>query len=303
MNWTNLCAARADAACKIWALTSTAIALIDSLLLSGLSATEIREHFNAGWGMRASASARGPRTDRQVAVIPIRGLISHRPTLLSQIFGGTATRTVSRELRQALDDPSISSVMLDVDSPGGTVEGTVELADEIYKARGRKRIVAAVNATGASAAYWIASQATEVNVTPSGQIGSIGVVAMHEDISKAAEMEGVKISLISAGRYKTEANPFEALGADAREAMQAQVNFFYSAFVNAVARGRGVSASQVREGFGQGRMVSAQQAVDQGMADRVATSDHVLSRLSTSTVPRSSRSVALLKQEMRLWIN
>ncbi len=296
--------ARSDAQCKVWALTSTAVALIDSLLRSGLSATQIRDHFNAGWGMRASAFARGSRGDGQVAVIPIRGLISHRPTLLSQIFGGTATQTVSRELRQALNDPSVSRVVLDVDSPGGTVEGTVEIAEEIYKARGRKRIIAAVNATGASAAYWIASQATEVCVTPSGQVGSIGIVAMHQDLSKAAEMEGVKISLISAGKYKTETNPFEALGADAREAMQARVNFFYSAFVNAVARGRGVSASQVREGFGQGRMVSAQQAVNENMADRVATMDEEVGRLQLSTFAalRGSRSVALRKREIQLWI-
>jgi ClpP class serine protease len=130
-----------------------------------------------------------------------------------------------------------------------------------------------------AAAYWIASAADELVVTPSGQVGSIGVFAAHEDISKAAEMQGVKVTLISAGQYKTEGNPFEPLSAEARAAMQKDVNTFGDMFVNAVARNRGVGAYSVKAGFGQGRMVMAQDAVKASMADRVATLDETLARL------------------------
>jgi len=124
--------------------------------------------------------------------------------------------------------------------------------------------------------YWLASQCSELVVTPSGQVGSIGVFAAHEDMSKAAEIAGYKISLVSAGKYKTEANPFEPLSDEARQALQSKVNDFYGDFTKAVARGRGVGVNEVRSGFGEGRMISAQQAVKEKMADRVATLDQTL---------------------------
>jgi ClpP class serine protease len=88
--------------------------------------------------------------------------------------------------------------------------------------------------------------------------------------------EGVKTTLISAGKYKTEGNPYEPLSDEARAAMQAMVDDYYGMFTRAVAKGRGVSVDAVRNGFGEGRMVSASQAVKNGMADRVATLDQVL---------------------------
>jgi ClpP class serine protease len=122
------------------------------------------------------------------------------------------------------------------------VDGVEELSSEVYQSRGKKKMIAVANAMAASAAYWIASAADELVVTPSGQIGSIGVFAAHEDISKAAEMQGVKVSLISAGKYKTEGNPFEPLSSEARAAMQRDVDVFGEMFTAAVARNRGAGA-------------------------------------------------------------
>jgi ClpP class serine protease len=116
-------------------------------------------------------------------------------------------------------------------------------------------------------------------VTPSGQVGSIGVFAAHEDISKALEMKGIKVSIVSAGKYKTEANPYELLSTEARANMQQMVNSFGDMFTNAVARNRGVGSYTVKNGFGEGRMVLARDAVKAGMADSVATFDQTLARL------------------------
>ncbi|MCC7371633.1 MAG: S49 family peptidase, partial [Chloroflexi bacterium] len=132
----------------------------------------------------------------------------------------------------------------------------------------------------ASAAYWIASSADEIVVTPSGEVGSIGVFTAHEDISAALEAEGVTVTLISAGKYKTEGNPFEPLSEEARGAIQARVDDYYSMFVRAVARGRGVKPADVRGGFGQGRVVGADEAVRLGMADRVGTMAQTVERLA-----------------------
>jgi capsid assembly protease len=152
-------------------------------------------------------------------------------------------------------------------------------SSEIYNSRGTKKIVAVANGMAAWAAYWIGTAADELWVTPSGQVGSIGVFAAHEDIPKALEEEGVKVTLVSAGKYKTEAMPYEPLSAEARASMQRMVDDFHTMFVAAVARNRGVATSTVKHGFGDGRMVLAQDAVRAGMADGVATLDQTLARL------------------------
>jgi capsid assembly protease len=219
----------------------------------------------------------------QIAVLPISGTISHRMGGMSEFSGGTSTERFSQWLQAAVSDPTVKSIVLDVNSPGGTVDGVPELADEIYKANQTKPVIAVANAQAASAAYWLASQAGELVVTPSGQVGSIGVFGAHQDVSAALEKEGVKTTLVSAGKYKTEGNPFEPLSADARQALQDSVNTYYDQFTAGVARGRQAQQQDVKSGFGEGRMVPAKQAVKAGMADRVATMDQTLARLKART--------------------
>lgn len=225
-----------------------------------------------------------PKGNGAIAVIPIYGVISQRMSMMNEISGpgSASTEAIGNAFRQALNDPNVGSILFDIDSPGGTVTGTPELADEIFKARGQKPIVAIANSQAASAAYWIGSAADELVVTPSGEVGSIGVYAAHIDISKMEEMDGVKTTLISAGKYKVEGNPYEPITPEAQAAMQADVDAFYSMFVKAVARQRGASVSDVRNGFGEGRTVLAADAVKAGMADRVATFEQTLQRMGAS---------------------
>jgi len=214
-----------------------------------------------------------------VAVLPLVGTIRQRGGgLFEMFFGGASTQRFTAALRQALADGSIGAIVIDVDSPGGTVSGVDELAAEIFRARGIKPIVAVANPLAASAAYWISSAATELFVTPTGQVGSIGVWSMHVDDSKWLEMVGEKVTLISAGKYKVEGNPYEPLGDEARAAMQADVDEYYGMFVRAVARNRGASAGDVRGGMGEGRVVTAKRAVELGMADRVGTLEDAVAR-------------------------
>jgi len=233
------------------------------------------------------ASSNGNTVSRSnapsIAVLPLFGTIAHRMGMMSDISGGTSTERFTQWFRAALQDSSVKSIVIDVDSPGGSVNGVPELADEIFQARNVKPIVAVANAQMASAAYFLGSQASELVSIPSGEAGSIGVFAAHEDVSQAAEKQGVKISLISAGKYKVEANPFEPLSEEARAALQEKVNNYYDMFVNAVARGRGATAEAVRNGFGQGRMLQAVPAQRANMVDRVQTMDRTLKRLGAKT--------------------
>jgi len=230
-----------------------------------------------------------------VAVLPLYGVISHRANLVNGASGGTSVQQFTKVFRQAAADPSIGAIVLDVDSPGGSVSGVPELAAEIRAARAQKPILAVANSLAASAAYWLGAQASESYVIPSGEVGSIGVYAMHQDESGFYDKAGVKTTLVSAGKYKTEGSPFEPLSEDGRDYLQGRVDDYYSMFVRDVAEGRGVEADLVRSGWGEGRVLGAQQAKAEGMVDDIATLDEVIQRAG-----RLVRDNARLKGELEL---
>lgn len=230
----------------------------------------------------AASKRPSPRTPGNVAVIPIYGSICYRSSLISDYSGGTSVQGLTKQFRSALADDTVKAIVFDVDSPGGDVDGIQEFSDEIFAARGPKRIVAVANTLAASAAYWLASAADELVVTPSGMVGSIGVFTTHNDRSEMDKMIGLKVTYISAGKYKTEGNPDEPLSSEAEAAIQSVVDSFYTSFVNGVARNRNVKAADVMNGFGQARCVVAKDALKLNMVDRVATFDDTLARFAVS---------------------
>lgn len=205
----------------------------------------------------------------QFAIIPVQGLITRRASFWQALFGGASTEDVGNQVRAAAADPNVATIVLAVDSPGGTVDGVPELAQVIRQARDSKPVVAMADTLMASAAYWIGSQATEIIAAPSAMLGSIGVISTHMDVSRAMDQAGITVTHVSAGKYKTEGTPYEPLGEEAQAAMQALVDEFYAMFVADVAKGRGVPVADVRGGFGEGRVVLAREAVQLGMADRI----------------------------------
>jgi signal peptide peptidase SppA len=240
------------------------------------------------------------RQEGAVAILPMRGVIANRMNMMSEISGGTSSEKFGKMLDAAVADSSVKAVILDIESPGGVVFGANELSSKIFAARGTKPIVAHVNGYAASAAYWIASAADEIVVTPSGEVGSIGVVGVHEDISGALEKLGVKKTIMSAGKFKTEGNPFGPLSEEAIAHRQAQIDAYYDTFVRAVARNRNVSLSAVRDGFGQGRMVMADAAVAEGMADKIATLDETIARFASPQTPRRKLAAQREKRALTL---
>lgn len=216
-----------------------------------------------------------------VAVLPVFGLISHRAHMVQDISGpgGTSTELLGKEFDAALADPNIGTIVLDVSSPGGNVYGVQELADKIFAARGQKPVIAVANALAASAAYWIASAAEQLVVSPSGEVGSIGVFAVHTDTSRRDANLGVQRTVLKAGRYKAE-GVFSPMTQDAQSYAQEQLNEYLQAFGSAVARNRRVSLDvALGPDFGEGRTVTAKQAVARKMADRIATLEQVLQEL------------------------
>lgn len=281
-----------DIQSKAWAIEPDALMPLVALALRRMAEGPEPE--------AAMPSARGAaRRAGAIGVLPIRGVITHHPGIWELLGMGTSADRMSAALREAVEDPDIKAVVLDIDSPGGEVAGTPELADEIYAARSSKPIIAVANSMAASAAYYLGSQATEFYATPSGSVGSIGVYSMHVDYSDALAAEGIKPTFIHAGKHKVDGNPYEPLGDEARAHMQHTVDLAYDAFVRAVARGRKTSQTAVRQGMGQGRLVDASEAVAPNMIDGVRTLDAVLAELSGGGKP-SRRRAAIARERLAL---
>lgn len=251
-------------------------------------------------GMGAPVAARGATAARTgaIAVIPVRGTIVQYADQLDMCEGGTTTGAISQMLNSALVDDTVGSILLHIHSPGGSVYGVQELADEIRAARAQKPIVAIADSLAASAAYWIGSQAGEFYATPGGEVGSIGVWQAHQDVSAALEKAGVKTTLISAGKFKTEGHPFGPLDADAQRFFQQRTDEYYAAFTSAVAKGRNVPIASVREGMGQGRVLGADAALAEKMVDGVMPLADVIRKMQrdAKATGRSNRSAQMNRE-------
>lgn len=231
-----------------------------------------------------SAAARGkfPKAAGRVAVLPIRGVMAQRMNMLQDFSGGSSTEKIGKQYDAAIDDDSVGAVLLDVDTPGGSVYGVQELADKIREGATRKPVYAISNALCASAGYWVSTAVGKGNfcMTPSGEVGSIGVLAYHVDYSKQNEIVGAAPTYIYAGKYKVEGNSDEPLSDEAVVAIQKSVDEYYGSFVSGVAKGREVKESAVRNGFGQGRVLGAKAAAEEGMVDRIIPFDLMLAELT-----------------------
>lgn len=268
-----------------WAITPAMAATIADILRFRASGGRLTaEELQARIGAADDSGRSTVRRQGLVAVLPIWGVIANRTFEASS--GMTSAEALGRALRAAVNDEEVSAILLDISSPGGTVDGVPELAAEILNARKVKPVVAIANAMAASAAYWLGSQADELVVTPSGQVGSIGVYMLFEDWSEHLAKEGVKYQPISAGDHKLEGAFWEPMSEETRAHFQASVDNVYAEFLKAVAKGRNTTVADVKKNFGGGRVFDAKDALARGMVDRVETFDQTIARLMKA--PRRS---------------
>lgn len=237
-------------------------------------------------GRTLANEQQGYQIDNGVAIIPIHGVIAKRMNMFMQISGGASTQLIERDIKAALDDPNVNSILLHIDSPGGTVDGTEALADLVRDAGTQKPVMAFADGLMASAAYWIGSSASEiVAASKTTQIGSIGVVTTHTDISKAEEKAGIKTTEISAGKYKRMASNHAPLSAEGAEMLQDHVDQLYTIFVDAVAENRGTTPEMVLEDMADGRVFLSRQAKRRNMIDHIASLETTISNMATGVWP------------------
>ncbi|MBI6944211.1 S49 family peptidase [Pseudomonas putida] len=206
-----------------------------------------------------------------IAVIPVHGTLVKKLGRLRPYSGMTGYDGIRQAFLTALGDKDVKAIMLDVDSPGGEVAGCFDLVDTIYNARGTKPIWAILNEGAYSAAYAIASAADRIVVPRTGGVGSIGVIVMHVDMSKALGNQGLRVTFITYGDAKADGHAEIPLSAEAAERIQIEVNEMGELFVVTVSRNRALPASKIRATQAATYMAAA--GVKLGLADAVMAPD------------------------------
>lgn len=278
-----LSAVLAAVRCQPWAILPEYLDAIEAIAARALDAPVLALLASDGHKerlaeMRAVAAVGSPldgavmTTVRDgTAVLPVLGPIFPRATLVNSSAGGTALDAIMRDFRVAQAAPGVDRVVMLFDSPGGVVSGLGEAAETIRAAR--KPVTAFVTGYAASAAYWLASQASEIVMERAAQVGSIGVVASMSRQEQAGSDGRRSYEVVSSNAPRKRPDPSTE---DGRAALQEEVDAIEAVFIADVARGRGVPVSVVRAEFGRGGMVTARSAVERGMANKIGTLDGVL---------------------------
>jgi signal peptide peptidase SppA len=207
-------------------------------------------------------------------VIPVADTLVQKLGSMTPYSGMTGYDGIAANFAQALADPNVKGIMLDIDSPGGEVAGCFDLVDMIAEARGRKPIRAMLSERAFSAAYAIACATDLITVPRTGGTGSVGVITMHVDYSRALDKEGFTVTLITCGSRKAEGNPYEPLPDAARAAIQAEIDAVGLLFAQTVAANRGMPVEAVQAT--QAATYLGQAGVDIGFADAVASPEIAL---------------------------
>ncbi len=225
----------------------------------------------------------------KTAIIPIHGILTKKPGAFDEMLGMTSYEKIQEEIEEALENKEVETITLDIDSPGGEVNGVFDLADFIYESRTKKRIIAIANDDAYSAAYAIASSAEKVFVSRTSGVGSIGVIASHIDQSGFDEEQGIKYTTVFAGKRKNDLNPHEPITSESLESLQGEVGRLYEMFLQLIARNRGLSIEKIRST--EAGLYFGEKAVEIGVADGVTTFFEFINN-------HKSRSVSMTTNEL-----
>ena len=207
-----------------------------------------------------------------IARIPIQGEISTASSSSS-----TGYMEIVDALKQADEDASVRAILLDIDSPGGSVVSTRQIVAQLRKTR--KPVVAWIGEVGASGAYYSAAASTYIMADPHSITGSIGVVSLQPNVQELLQKIGVKMETIQAGKFKTIGSPFKELSEDERQILQTIIDDIFAQFKNDVKEFRGKKVNvQKFEEVADGRILSGKQALDAGLIDALGTKEEAIQK-------------------------
>jgi signal peptide peptidase SppA len=212
-----------------------------------------------------------------VAVIPIEGSLVHKGAFVESDSGETSYQGIQTQVARAMKDPAVKGVAFEVDSYGGEVSGAFETSDMIAKLSRIKPTIAILSDHAYSCGYLMASAARQIVVPEQGGAGSIGVITMHTDMSAALERSGLKVTILSAGAHKADANPFEPLPDDVANSIRAELEGARAMFAGRVAQYRGARLTFENAMATEARCFTGAEAVRAGLADATGHPSEVFS--------------------------
>jgi signal peptide peptidase SppA len=207
-----------------------------------------------------------------VAIIPIVGPLFRYANLFTSVSGATSYEMIARDFVSVVNDPLIKAIVLNIDSPGGEVNGCAELADLIYEARGKKPIIAYASGDAASGAYWIAAACDKIITSKTSAIGSIGVVGLYHNNAESEEIE-----IVSSQSPHKRLNPRDD---EDKKRLQARIDAMAQVFVESIAKYRGVSVETVLKTYGAGDIFIGEEAAKLGLTEGIASLDKILFELT-----------------------
>ena len=217
-----------------------------------------------------------------VAIIPVVGPLFRYANIFTQISGASSYEILAKDFTTALEDPAIKAIILDIDSPGGEVNGVAELANMVFEARGKKPVVAYASGDAASGAYWLASAADSIVVSETSSLGSIGVVGVYR--KKDAKESANAVEIVSSQSPHKRLDPATDEG---HKRLQGRIDTMADVFVGTIARNRNISPETVLDNFGGGDVFIGANAMAVGMADRISSLEKLIAELATQSPPQA----------------
>ncbi|MBU3069244.1 S49 family peptidase [Aestuariicella sp. G3-2] len=273
------------AAGEPWAITETAL---NNILTIASRQNESIEAVSAKLGRELDNTYVTEVRDG-VAVIPVVGPLFRYANLFTAISGASSYEVMAKDFNSALENPDVHSVVLDIDSPGGEVNGCAEFANMIYESRGTKPIIAYASGDAASGAYWIASACDQIIASETSLLGSIGVVAVYRDSNDQNVLEIVS----SQSPYKR----LDPNSDDGKSRLQSRIDDLASVFIDSIAKHRGVDPPTVLKEFGGGDVFVGKNAIRSGLADDVGSLENIIQQQINNQNPAKSRGSSFLALE------
>jgi signal peptide peptidase SppA len=273
------------AAGEPWAITETAL---NNILTIASRQNESIEAVSAKLG-RDLDNTYVTEVRDGVAVIPVVGPLFRYANLFTAISGASSYEVLAKDFNSALENPDVHSIVLDIDSPGGEVNGCAEFANMIYESRGAKPIIAYASGDAASGAYWIASACDQIIASETSLLGSIGVVAVYRDSNDQNVLEIVS----SQSPYKR----LDPNSEDGKSRLQSRIDDLASVFIDSIAKHRGVDPPTVLKEFGGGDVFVGKNAIRSGLADDIGSLENIIQQQINNQNPANLRGSSFLALE------
>ena len=233
-----------------------------------------------------------------LAIVQLRGPMIKSDSFFARFFGFASTQSVRRSIEAAANDPEIETIVMIVDSPGGSVSGVAELSDSISNAKQHKDVIVQADGTIASAAYWAAAGATQIFSGKNDLVGSIGARMQLIDSSEMFKKDGLKSIPIDTGAFKSAGAPGTVITEEQIADFQRLVDGFFAEFLGSVMTGRGLSEAKAKQSA-DGRMFFANEAIDLGLIDGIRSTDETIAALRPQ--PKARRqTTARAKNQFKL---